>query len=221
MTYALFSGRLSKFTIVMIHIESVTEDDVVLAFVKAEINSPFYGPKYQAQLASLGASRETLIDNADLSDQPQNDLRKTLLRGARGYPDRFLFRNLPRDTAWRRVRLEPNEIVALKNGRFDNWIELTKGSRSVAQGAAEIASGVAERSANADIRKIAVGVKEIAEKVRAGHKFPELIVVKATDGSLILLEGNTRATAYVLAEKSEPTEVFVGSSAQMKFWDWY
>jgi hypothetical protein len=205
----------------MHHNESVTEDDVVLAFVKAEIDSPLYGPIYQTQLLNLSASRESLIDNADLSDQPQNDLRKTLLRGARGYPDQFLFNNFPRDTVWRRVRLEPNEIVALKNGRFDNWIELTKGSRSVAQGAAEIASGVAARSANAAIRKIAREVKEVAEKVRAGHKFPELIVVQASDGSLILLEGNTRATAYVLAEKSEPTEVFVGSSAQMRFWDWY
>lgn len=205
----------------MHHIESVTEDVVVLAFAKAEIDSPLYGPKYQAQLASLGASRETLIDNADLSDHPQNELRKKLLRGPRGYPDQFLFSNFPRNTVWHRVRLEPNQIVALKNGRFDNWIELTKGSRSVAQGAAEIASGVAERSANAGVRKIAAAVKEVAEKVRAGHKFPELIVVQATDGSFILLEGNTRATAYVLAEKSEPTEVFVGSSAQMRFWDWY
>jgi hypothetical protein len=205
----------------MNYIEPITEDDVVLAFVKAEIDSPLYSPMYHTQLATLGASRETLIDNADLSNQPQNNLRKKLLRSARGYPDQSLFSNFPRDATWRRVRLEPIEVGALKNGRFANWIELKKGGRSVTRGAAEIASGLAEQSANADIRTIAAAVKDVAGKIRAGHKFPELIVVQAEDGSLILLEGNTRATAYVLAGKSEPIEVFVGSSAQMSFWYWY
>lgn len=210
-----------KHTVFMICIGPVKEDNVVLAFVKAEIDSPLYGPNYQTQLASLGTSRKNLIDNADLSDLRQNEQRKKLLQSVRGYPGKALFLHFPRDTTWHRAQLEPSEIAVLRNGRFDNWIELTKGSRSVTQGAAEIASGVAERSANEAIRKIAAGVKEVAEKIRTGHKFPELIVVQATDGSLILLEGNTRATAYVLTGKSEPTEVFVGSSAQMQLWYWY
>lgn len=205
----------------MIHIGSVTEDEVVLAFVKAEIDSPIYGPTYQNKLAEMGISREHLINKADLSASLQNTYRKALLGHVRGYPRQRLFFNFPLNTTWQRVRLETNEISALMNGRFDNWVELTRGTRLITQGAAEIASGAAGQSTNKNIRIIAASVKEIVAQVRTGHSFPELIVVQGENGPLILLEGNTRATAYVLAKKSEPIEAFLGTSAQMVLWHWY
>jgi hypothetical protein len=58
-------------------------------------------------------------------------------------------------------------------------------------------------------------IKAVADDLRAGKRYPELIAVESEGGFLILVEGHTRATAYVLARIAEPIEAFVGSSPQI------
>jgi hypothetical protein len=61
----------------------------------------------------------------------------------------------------------------------------------------------------------------VAKAVAAGQRYPELITVEASDGALILVEGHTRATAYVVAALPEPVACFVGSSRRMRIWAFY
>jgi hypothetical protein len=140
-----------------------------------------------------------------------------LLGAVRGYPDQALFHGFPRDASWCRAQLQPGDLGSLRYGRFDNWKTLTGGSRAVADGAARIAASEPSAAASRD----AENVKAVAEAVRGGVKYPELIAAQAEDGSLILMEGNTRATAYALAEVGEPIEMFVASSPSMRAWYWY
>jgi hypothetical protein len=79
----------------MIELGPTTEDAMILAFLRAEVNSPRFGSVVQHWLGLLRSDRG-LIDNADLADAAQNAIRKELLGGVRGYgKDAYLFRGFP------------------------------------------------------------------------------------------------------------------------------
>ena len=182
---------------------------MVLAFLRAEIASPRFGEIVRRCLGLLGSDRR-LIDNADVADVRQNGVRKELLGCFRGYgKDAFLFRGFPNDTKWRRVVLDAKDLHTLLYAKEASWIEFSDGTRLVSVGAM-----------NADKNPMGEGAKAVATAVRQGMRFPELIVVQSDGDSLILVEGATRATAYVLAE-SKAVEVLVGSSAIMARWAFY
>ena len=45
-----------------------SNDEMVLSFLRGEINSPRWGPHYMAVLNQIRTDRLSLIDNADLND---------------------------------------------------------------------------------------------------------------------------------------------------------
>jgi hypothetical protein len=150
-----------------------------------------------------------LVDNADLSDPKANAKRAQILKW---WTDpKHVFDGMPANVAWRRVRLQPDEIGGLKYCHHQTWLALSGASRLVADGAANIDTVVAPANVNTHVARV-VG------RVRQGEKFPELILVQALDGGLILLEGHTRATAYVVAPVREPIEALLGASPHISRW---
>ncbi len=90
---------------------AASEDDVVLAFLRAEIDSPKWEQKYSRELRNLNLDRVSLIDAADLTDARACVARKLLLDGVRGYGRNVaLFAGFPRDTTWRRVEVAPSDL---------------------------------------------------------------------------------------------------------------
>ena len=189
----------------------VTEHEMVLAFLSAEIDSPTWGERYKRALRDLGLTR-AVIDAASTGDSAENRQRAAILGMVRGYPNEALFRGLPRGTVWRRVRLQPSEIQSLRYGCMEGWISLAGGTRSVAAAGTNVLS-----LTTAD----AIKVNAVAAKVKAGATFPPLITVEGDGGDLILLEGYTRATAYATAKITWPIEALVGKSSGMRAWHWY
>lgn len=190
----------------------VSEDEVVLAFLLAELDSSRYGAFYREALARLGANQD-LIRRANLADAHENRQRRELLGQARGFPDNSLFRGFPRDVTWRRVRLPPAELGRLRYGsKMEGWVRLAGGSRSVLAAAPNL------DRAPGEIRE---PVLPIVEAVRQGRRFQPLIVLEDGDGSLVLVEGYARATAYAAAPVSEPVELLVGLSPCIRAWCWY
>jgi hypothetical protein len=55
----------------------------------------------------------------------------------------------------------------------------------------------------------------IAQALRTGRRFPELIAAQADDGTLILIEGHSRATAYVIEHLAGDVEGLIASSPSM------
>jgi hypothetical protein len=189
---------------------------MVRAFLRAEIDSPRFqdgqGLRLRDQIRQVGLDPRSLIDTADLGDTRANALRREILRQWRGYCDaKSMFAGMPDDVTWRRVRLQPDEIGSLLYCNHPTWIALAVSGRSVADGAANINKVVAPDNVNAHIT-------QVADRVRRGEKFPELILVQTLDGQLILLEGHTRATAYLIAPIRGPIDAFVGSSLQIGQW---
>ena len=66
-------------------VRSATTDEMVLAFVRAEMDSPTErGKLFLDVLARICADRATLIDHADLRNPQQNYARRRILGEARG-----------------------------------------------------------------------------------------------------------------------------------------
>jgi len=199
----------------MIERGSAADKDMVLAFLKAEIDSPRFGSYYGAILTQWGLDRTLLIDRADLGNMKDNQIRTELLKAVRGYTaGQYLFAGFPPNVQWRRTDLEPTELKRLKYANFPTWVTLSSGSRLVSEGAKNI--DTIQAAENAD-----VNIKAVAEQLRRGKRYPELIVVQGPGEDLIVVEGHTRATAYVLAEHAEPIPLLVGTSSLLHQWAFY
>jgi hypothetical protein len=193
----------------MIECGAATESDMVLAFLRAEVDSPRFSHAVQNCLLMLEHDR-LLIDNADVADIRENGVRRALLGCYRGYGhDAYLFRGFPNDVRWRRLLLEKGDLRTLLYAREPSWIAFSDGTRLVSAGAK-----------NAAVSPTGEGAIVVAKAIKEGTQFPELIVADAAEGPLVLVEGHTRATAHVLAG-SEAVEVIIGSSKQMARWEYY
>jgi len=191
----------------MRRIEPVSADQMVLSFLRAEIDSPTWGPAYANVIKLLGLDRTYLIDNATYGDKCAND-RALVLGVVRGYGrNEKLFAGFPAAMTWRRVLLDPPEFGALRYMNSGNWRRLTRGTLSVIDGAQNVASepGLAKR------------VDDVREKISRGTTIQDLILVDDLDGKWIILEGNTRATAFMVA-KEVSISALLGNSPRISEW---
>jgi hypothetical protein len=197
----------------MIVIEPATEHEMVLAFMKAEIDSPRYRTGYQQLITTFGFPRVQLIELADLHNDCQNMQRRKLLQGIRGYgANEYLFRGFPEDISWKRVRIERRELERVKYAKHETWVKLSAGTRLVGDGARNIDHIQVSESPTVTLNG---NVKAVTEAIRNGESYPELIAVAGPRDVLILVEGHTRATAYVRSQYSQPIICLVGTSARM------
>jgi hypothetical protein len=194
-------------------VERVTEDHMVAAFVRAEFDSARFAKPYRDGVKELRVNPRGLIDKPDLSNQRANENRRLLLRGVRGYGiEQALFRGWPADVEWWRVRVSLEELGAFKYAHYQTWLDLTKGSRLVSDGAANVDTVPAGEEVNAHIRAV-------APLVSAGRHYPELILVaREREGPVVVMEGHTRATAYIIAGAPDPVDCLLGISPHMDSW---
>lgn len=209
----------------------VSEDEVVLAFLRSEINSSrfkdLYLEKLQRDNRDLG-----VITDADLGSREQNSYRLALLGEIRGYKEdqsgfdslpqgerweklSLTFDGFPEDVSWKRALLGKADILGVRSINDAYWLGLTGGTRRFADAARNIREG-----------KTAFGIPndtfwQIAEAIRRGERFPGFIMASAgPDSALVAIEGNARLTAYMLVPESLPErlEVLVGFSGRMGEW---
>jgi len=202
----------------MLELQHAEESEVVLEFLRAEIDSPRWSNHYPAALAEHGLNRTDLIDHADLRDKTANGVRRDLLGRFRGFGlNRLIFAGFPDDIRWRWVRLSEPELRILKYANLPGWIELSGGTRLVTDGAKNLASMGAE-TIGSETKSI---IESIAQGVRDSHEFPALIAAESNEGFLVLVEGHCRATGYVTAGLSGNVDLLVGSSPRIPEWKFY
>jgi hypothetical protein len=183
----------------MIDLGPATQDEMVLAFLKAELKSPRFSGEYQID-------QRGLIDSADLQSSSQNQARLEALQRVKGA---LVFR----DATWRRVALEKGDLTRLKYLNHPDWIELSGGTRLVSDGAKNVNSK--------KVSNINAHVLAIAHAVKTGARHPELIAVVGEEkgADMILTEGHARATAYVLAGWPGQIVCILGTSRSTHGWD--
>ena len=197
---------------------SATEDQVILAWLQAEIESPDFqayvigNPPNPVNLSvALKAAR-----SPDLRDQTQNDLRRQIITGAYGFGQGAgSFQGLGSDLQWRRVRLDVDEVGEMFYARQGSaWPILAPATRKVSEGATNVGHVFTGDSTNMVVLSLASGICHSDKKV------PEIIALRRPDGNLVILEGHARATAIVLEAHRFPSgvDVYVGAGPSVANW---
>jgi hypothetical protein len=197
---------------------AATEDQVILAWLQAEIESPDFqafvigNPPNPANLSlALKAAR-----SPDLRDQTQNELRRQIITSSFGFGQGAgSFQGLGPDLKWRRVRLSTDEVGELLYARQGSaWPILAPATRKVAEGATNVGHVFTSDSTNMVVLSLASGICHSDKKV------PEIIALRRPDGHLVILEGHARATAIVLEAHRflDGVDVFVGAGPSVANW---
>ncbi|SRR6266481_7213505 len=192
-----------------------SEDEMILEFLRSEVNSPRFKKKYLDIILRIGHTQQDLVDDADLSSEVQNAARIKVLGYTRGYKtDELWFRGFPSDIAWRHSTLQSDQLNLLTYGKSAAWLALSEGTRRAIDGAKNVNRIPIEQDINRHI-------STIAKLCKHGEIFPKLIAVRSPGSSLILVEGHARATAYALAGIEKPIELILGSSPSIASWEYY
>ena len=199
-------------------IRAIREDEMIAVFLYAELQSPRFCEKVEMYLQQFAVDRR-LIQAPDLHDEQENATRRALLGTYRDYGQGWgYFEGFPEQLRWERIGLTRQEVEQVKYIEYDYWVELSGGSRLARDGA---------RRALAGIDVFGLSSKyfvDIAKALRQGAQFPTLIFVgRDEEGYLVVLEGHTRLTAYLIAPECLPAEleVIVGFSEQITQWGCY
>ncbi len=197
---------------------AATEDQVILAWLQAEIESPDFqayvigNPPNPANLSlALKAAR-----SPDLRDQAQNDFRRQIITSMYGFgTGAGSFEGLAPDLRWRRFRLTTDEVAEMLYARRDGaWRLLSPVTRKVAEGATNIGHVFTGDSTNMVVLSLASGLCHSEKKV------PEIIALRAPGGHLVILEGHARATAIVLEAHRFPrgVDAYVADGPSVASW---
>lgn len=198
---------------------AATEDQVILAWLQAVIESPDFqafvigNPPNPANLSlALKAAR-----SPDLRDHAQNDLRRQIITSTYGFgTGAGSFEGLGSDLTWRRVHLTTDEVSEmLYMRRSGPWQLLSPVTRKVAEGATNVGHVFTGDATNMVVLSLASGLCHSDKKV------PEIIALRRPDdGALVILEGHARATAVVLEAHRFPHGVhaFVGDGPSVSNW---
>ena len=117
-------------------IRSSSEDEMTLAFLRAEAHSQ----RFKKDVRKLLEGDLSLVSRDARLDSPyQNEARKKALALFRGYGvNSWLFLGFPADAEWKRVMFTREELAAMKYANAPAWVVLSQGSRVVGDGAANV-----------------------------------------------------------------------------------
>lgn len=199
---------------------SASEDQVILAWLQAEIGSPGlqgYLVGEPANPARLSRAL-TLARSPDLDSPEQNAERREIIAGAHGFGrGTMIFAGISGDIAWRQFRVSMAEVgEMLYSSRSMSWTTLAPATRRVSEGAAN-----ADRVYSGD--QTSMNILALARTICHSESKPELaaiICLRRPDRSISLMEGHTRATAYVMEAHrlTDGVLAYIGESASIANW---
>jgi hypothetical protein len=193
-----------------------TEPEVVLAFLRGEIDSERFGADVRRALGEVGGAR--LVRQPDLASPEENRARECALAAARGWRDTGLFEGFPERVDWCHGVLPPEILARVRYIDYSYWNELSGGSRRPADVQDMLRSGrlpdwVVELGTDWCFR--------LAARLAGAASLDDLIMVAAPDLSrIVVLEGHARLTGVFVGGLQERLTVraYVGVSAAIDRW---
>lgn len=196
-------------------IRESSEAEMILEFLRAELNSARFSEQLTKCMERLGIAKE-LITDADLNDETGNVQRKKLLGDFRGYGEnRELFERFPMVSEWILCRVSGADLEHIRYIDYSYWNELSKGTGKPLSAAETIGNGIEIFGVSNE------GFLHAAEYIKSGGRFPKLFFLTADDKEFVIVEGHQRMTAYALVpECFKDVEVIVGmcSEEELKKW---
>jgi hypothetical protein len=195
-----------------------SDDQVILAWLKAEIDSPRFEEKYVFPWESAQdlALVKNMIATPNLADPMENYIRKTKLAVVRGFGwGQMIFSGLTNDVTWLRAKFTIDEVREMLYARHVDWIALAPDTRRVFEGAAKV-------GAFQPPDKFAY-ILVLAQQIHDNDpppSFPEIICLRRPDGGTSVMEGHGRATAYATEAAKYPDgiEAYLGDGASIAHW---
>src|SRR5215813_7855176 len=187
----------------------ITEDEVIAEFLKAE----FYHPEYDRDRNKF----EALVHTPDLAHATENAIRRALLFRRREH----MWRELPADTEWWEIELDPEELELVNVFPRAPWWRLSYGDFQALHVAERIRGQLDEGKSSVLLAKIYI--LRSAMQVE-GPKSTVLLIGIDEDHPLTLLEGNHRFVSSLLLPdeiRLRRLRLFCGFSPQMERCCWY
>ncbi len=190
-------------------IRLVEEDEVIAEFLKAE----FYQPEFERYRERFS----NIVHYPDLSNKRENRIRRALLFRRRGR----MWRELPRDTEWWEVELQPNDLARIRAFPRKQWRTFAAGNFYLTDMIGRIRAKVEASDPSKFSVKMRGVTADLAESI-----VPNSVLLIGIDHSspLTIIEGNHRMAAAMLLD---PTSVhqrfrfYCGLSPRMRQCCWY
>jgi hypothetical protein len=199
---------------------AVSDDQVILAWLQAEIESPPFqsyligDPPKPSHLARALA----LARNPDLGNAAQNAERRRIIASAHGFGrGALIFAGLADDVVWRRFRASTSDVgEMLYSNRNAAWTTLAPATRKVAEGASNAAKTFAGDDTNMHILALASTICHAGP----APELSELICLRLPDGGISVVEGHARATAIVIEAHrlGDGVGAYIGDSPSIASW---
>jgi len=193
----------------MKRLRRVTEAEVVAEFLKNEF--------YQEEFHQDREQFEELVLGAQITDEAGNALRRALLFRRRGH----MWRELPDDTQWWEVQIEPEDLERLRVFPRAQWRRVANGSLLLK----DIVRRIKTKPFRGRTRDFIAKVQALSYHLRTHQDNSAVLLIGIDDEKPVtVLEGNHRLTAALLASPQvlqERFRVFCGLSPGMSQSCWY
>ena len=193
----------------MKRLRHVTEAEVIAEFLKNEF--------YQEEFHEDREQFEQLVLSAQITDEAGNALRRALLFRRRGH----MWRELPEDTRWCEVQIEPQDLERVRVFPRAQWRRVANGSFLLK----EIVRRIKTRPFRGGTRDFIAKVQALSYQLRTHDDDSAVLLIGIDDESPVtILEGNHRLAAALLASPDvlrDRFRVFCGLSPHMGESCWY
>ena len=195
-------------------IRKTNEAEMILEFLKGELNSKRFNEDLNNAINELGLG-SSIILNGNIEDEQENNDRLKIMKKFRGYPDEELFERFPNIEEWKFLELNESDIDNIYYIDYDYWNELSNGTSKPVEAAKVIKSGK-------EIYEVSNQPFLDGVEYNKTNKFPPVILITCNNEKYLIIEGHSRMTVYGFnSNKLNGTYAYVGytTEEEMKKYD--
>ncbi len=195
-------------------IRKTNEAEMILEFLKGELNSKRFNEDLNNAINELGLDSNIIL-NGNINDDQENIDRLKIMKKFRGYPDEELFERFPKIEEWKYLELNEKDIDNIYYIDYDYWNKLSNGTSKPVEAAKVIKSGK-------EIYEVSNQPFLDGVEYNKINKFPPVILITCNDEKYLIIEGHSRMTVYGFnPSKLNGTYAYVGytTEEEMKKYD--
>lgn len=195
-------------------IRKTNEAEMILEFLKGELNSKRFNENLNNAINELGLDSNIIL-NGNINDDQENIDRLKIMKKFRGYPDEELFERFPKIEEWKYLELNEKDIDNIYYIDYDYWNKLSNGTSKPVEAAKVIKSGK-------EIYEVSNQPFLDGVEYNKINKFPPVILITCNDEKYLIIEGHSRMTVYGFnPSKLNRTYAYVGytTEEEMKKYD--
>jgi hypothetical protein len=190
-------------------VRQISEAEVIADFLQNEF--------YQEDFHYDREKYERIVLEPNLDDATENALRRALLFRRRGH----MWRELPQDTEWWQVQLEPGDVSRIRVFPRAQWRKIAAGNCQLG----EIVHRIRSNHFSDSVRKFVSKIQSLSYRLRRERDNSAVLLIGIDERQPVtILEGNHRAVAALLASPDvflSQFRVLCGFSPRMQESCWY